>query len=402
LSKLSERDIIKTHLAEGDDLRPDRFPELATLSPAFFFQFTPVPNAPEQPELVFVPAGKAKSLQLEGVLASWNFMWEAAQFRRDVLHLERDKTEIPALVEWINMLPQANIYLMRESKTKYDAYSPLYHLLPKGVLDRHGLPSLRRPLWPVSGGFVWKNKILPADFVQRLSQAFADQIWPYFDSGSGLRAFNSADPLILLSHSLDFWVPHAIAAIEDRLRQFPRVEMEDEKQRRLLAKAKKVQNPDGTIDRPRVGGYLWQGEDEAAEVLADVVKRADRNGQLSSIIDAIRANRVADDFSRCWSYAKEDFERKLYRKRTKTRISFVEIDDTPAVHSPRSEYTETLLWQDFSALLNVKERHIVVCLRSGTTKLGDIAECLGYANHSPISKALATIRKKAEKFLNLN
>jgi len=44
----------------------------------------------------------------------------------------------------------------------------------------------------------------------------------------------------------------------------------------------------------------------------------------------------------------------------------------------------------------------IVCLRNGTMKLGDIAATLGYANHSPISKALSNIRKKAAEFLNLN
>ena len=72
------------------------------------------------------------------------------------------------------------------------------------------------------------------------------------------------------------------------------------------------------------------------------------------------------------------------------------------MHSPRSEYTENLLWQDFSALLDVRERRSTVCLRNGTTKLGDIAAAMGYENHSPISKALARIRKKATEFLNLN
>ena len=186
------------------------------------------------------------------------------------------------------------------------------------------------------------------------------------------------------------------------MRQFPRAEIENEKQRRLLAKAKKIRNPDGTIDRPRMTGYLWQGADEAVEVLDDIVNAADRNGQLRAIIESIRANRVVDDFSSHWSYAKEDFERKLYRNRAKVRVSFVELNDTMAVHSPRSEYTDSLLWQDFSALLDVKERHIIVCLRNGTTKLGDIAKSLGYANHSPISKALVVIRRKAREFLNLN
>jgi hypothetical protein len=98
-------------------------------------------------------------------------------------------------------------------------------------------------------------------------------------------------------------------------------------------------------------------------------------------------------------YAREDFERKLYSKRSKVRVSFVELKDTLPVHGPASEYTDNLLWEDFTASLDRKERHVVVCLRSGTTKLGDIATELGYANHTPISKALARIRKKAARFL---
>jgi hypothetical protein len=83
-------------------------------------------------------------------------------------------------------------------------------------------------------------------------------------------------------------------------------------------------------------------------------------------------------------------------------VSFVEFSDTLPVHSALSEYTDDLLWQDFMSFLDPKERHIVVALRSGTTKLGDIASTLGYANHSPISKALEKIRKKAAALLNLN
>jgi hypothetical protein len=107
-----------------------------------------------------------------------------------------------------------------------------------------------------------------------------------------------------------------------------------------------------------------------------------------------------DDFSSRWSFAREYFERKLYAKSSTFKLSFVELKATEPVHSSRSEYTEGLLWQDFSALLNTRERHIVVCLRSGTTKLGDIAMSPGYANRSPVSKALAQIRKKATAFLN--
>ena len=50
-------------------------------------------------------------------------------------------------------------------------------------------------------------------------------------------------------------------------------------------------------------------------------------------------------------------------------------------------------------MLDKKERHVVVCLLSGITKLGDIASSLGYPNHNAISKALAH-RKKAQELLN--
>ena len=402
MSDLNEQAIIESLLAQGEDLDPDRFPELGTLSSAFIYQFTPVAKQPAPPEIVFLPARNAERLELVGVLTSWNHLWEAAQYRKEVFNQDRFAGSLPEVLGWIERLPEANIYLVAETKNKYDAYAPLLHLLPKHLLDRHGLPALKRPLWPVNAARVWNERILPSDFANRLSRAFAEHVWHYLDSGSSLRAFSSTDPLILLSHSLDFWLPHAITVMEDRMRDFERVDPETPKQRRILARARNHEALDVAFERPRKGGVLWMGEHEAAHATEEIVNAADRAGQLRGLIDAVRSNRVVDDFSPHWSFAREDFERKLYAKRSKVRISFVELKDTLPVHSPRSEYTDNLLWQDFTALLDARERHIVVCLRNGTTKLGDIAASLGYANHSPVSKALARIRKKAAGFLNLD
>jgi hypothetical protein len=117
------------------------------------------------------------------------------------------------------------------------------------------------------------------------------------------------------------------------------------------------------------------------------------------MIDAVRSNRVEEDFSSRWSYAREDFERKLYSKRSKVRVKFVEIECANSVVGPHSDITENLLWQDFMTLLEPKERRIVVCLTRGTTRLSEIASALGYANHSPVSKALAQVRRKARLLL---
>jgi hypothetical protein len=402
LREINKQEIIESHIAQGEELEPWCFPELSTISSAFWYEFIPVAKDPSAPEIIFIPANKTKDNELVAALADWNFMWEAAQYRREVVNQGRFRTDFPELSSWIDSLPEVNIHLVADTKNKYDAYAPLFHLLPKRILDRHGLPALKRPLWPNNGVAWWNENILPCNFTQRLSRAFAEHIWHYFDAGSGIKAFSVTDPLIHLSHSLDYWLPSAIKAIERRMCIFKRVEPETPRQVDLLAKAQKEDFPEVSIERPRMGGNLFMGEDEATEVTQDIVNIADHNGQLRGIIDAIKSNRVVDDFSPCWSYAREDFERKLYSKRSKTRISFVELTDTLPVHSLRTEYTDSLLWQDFCALLDTRERHIVVCLRNGTTKLGDIAASLGYANHSPISKALARIRKKAAKFLNMN
>jgi hypothetical protein len=342
---------MESHIAQGEELEPWCFPELSTLSSAHWYDFIPVAKDPSAPEIIFIPANKTKNNELVAALADWNFMWEAAQYRRDVVNQGRFRTDFPELSSWIDSLPEVNIHLVADTKSKYDAYAPLFHLLPKRILDLHGLPALKRPLWPNNGVAFWNENILPYDFTQRLSRAFAEHIWHYFNTGSGVKAFSATDPLIHLSHSLDYWLPSAIKAMERRMCIFKRVEPETPRQVDFLARAQKEDFPEVSIERPRMGGSLFMGEDEAAEVTQDIVNIADHNGQLRGIIDAVKSNRVVDDFSPCWSYAREDFERKLYSKRSKTRVSFVELTDTLPVHSLRTEYTDNLLWQDFCALL---------------------------------------------------
>ena len=81
-------------------------------------------------------------------------------------------------------------------------------------------------------------------------------------------------------------------------------------------------------------------------------------------------------------------------------MRFVELTDTIPVQSPESEVLGKLVTSDFLALLDSQQREIVVLLSSGYRQ-HEIAEQLGYANHSPISKKLARIRRQAEKYFDL-
>src|SRR5947209_9316957 len=112
MNEFEDQEISESQMARGEDLDPERFPELSTLSSAFFYRFTPVAKAPTVPEIVFVPTNKAKHAELAGLLSTWNFLWEAAQYRRDVFNEDRYATWLPELASWINSLPEANIYLV--------------------------------------------------------------------------------------------------------------------------------------------------------------------------------------------------------------------------------------------------------------------------------------------------
>jgi hypothetical protein len=245
------------------------------------------------------------------------------------------------------------------------------------------------------------RQVLPAWFDARLARAFAAHIWPYLSSGSRIDAFSPDEPIRLLAHNLDYWLGPVTELIQDRLRDYGRPgEMKDPDVAAKLAKARAgLEEPGILVDRPLRGGDLWRGEDDAREATVELVERADANGQLRGILDAVRGTRVEEDFSARWSYAREDFERRLYSKRRKVKIRFVELTDTIPVHGPESEVEGRLLYEDFLALLDAKERQVVVLI-SGVTRVGEVASRLGYANHAPVSKALARIRRKAAAFFD--
>lgn len=376
---------------------PEEFPLLYNLSGSFLYKLLPCPLKVADPEFVYVPMEGQNRMESIGTISGWNMAWEAGQFRTDIC-----TDMLPEDMKWLDKVEDRNIYLLPHfRKNKYSIYSALYHLLPQKVLNRFNIPIIAKGNWPASGLAGNKSENLPADFDERLSKAFAYHIWPLLNSQSGISSFGQNEPLKVLSHNLNYWLPYAYKVAENRLNTYmDRHDYESDELKDIRDREQSRQAP-GIVDirPPLTGGPIWQGEDDAWNATNELVNYADKEGSLRSLIDAIKSHRVEDDFSNIWSFAKEDFERKMFSKRSKFKISFVDLNDTIPVHSGESEVHEKLLWENFIALLDPKEKQIVICLRNGTTKLGEIAQHLGYANHSPISKALDKIQKKAKKYL---
>lgn len=392
----------QSFIQSEEELQPSIFPELGSISPRVFYQFLPIPNqSPDIPEYVYVNRPNHKNdgahLRFTGFVSSWNMTWEAGRQNRGIHH-----EDIPDNLQWLLDI-DADLRLVHKADNhSYDAYAPLYHLLPRKTLEAFGLPFLRRGLWPLLANRHLLDNILPNDFDSRLERALMFHLWPKLNSRGIPSQYSDKDPIKILSHNLDYWMPYIDLVLQQRMQGFGRTVMEDAKQRKVYRKYKNTMPEGVTLKTPLKGGTFWVGEEEAEELTQELINMADQKGDLRAILDAVRSSRIEDDFSERWSYEREDFERKLYAKRNKVKVSFVELDDTIPVHGPLAEVHEKLLWQDFIGLLDKKEKRVVVCLRSGVTKIGEIARTLGYANHSPISKRLSQIQRKAKRFFELS
>jgi hypothetical protein len=268
------------------------------------------------------------------------------------------------------------------------------------VLERHGLPLLLAGQWPFLSDIHQPDRYLPADFDRRLARAWAAVVWGHiFHHKSPMRGFSDSDPIRLLAHNLDYWLPAVTDAIQEELREWP------ESDNGIVAGSVRLE--DGTVfegavrANPRMGGDVWAGEEEASRMVDRTIEAADRHGHLRGILDAVRSSRVEEDFSDHWTTVREDFERKLYHKRLKVKVRFVEMTDSVPVQGPESEVVDRMVFGDFLALLNEKDREVVVLLSSGVTKLTEIAQIMGYSNHSPVSKRLERIRREAAQFFGI-
>jgi hypothetical protein len=384
--------------ASAEHVSPDMYPRLTNLSVGFMKRAIVRPVETTRPEYVTVSLpipdrDDDDTIKKHLAVAEWNLLWEAGQYRRRFF----DDQDLTADLERIADRGDFNIIFVPRTSSRYYEYAPLFHLLSRRTAEHFGLPLLRAGQWPYSMEPFDIGEFLPHDFEDRLARAWAWTVWPHLNSGSSLVAFSDREPIKMLAHTLDFWLPAVTEVIQETLRDFPVTVGEGEL-------PTEIRLTDGSVLEgavpgwPRKGGDLWRGEEEAAEFVEWTVEQADTTGQLRAIMDAVKAHLVEDDFSPRWSYAREDFERKLYRKRNKISVRFVELRDTIPVQGPETEVEGRIVTADFMALLNAREREIVVLLSSGLTSLTDVAKELGYANHSPISKKLAQIRKQAEKF----
>ena len=206
-------------LPEGE-AGPEEFPRLRNISTAFLFNAIVRPVDPEPPSYaVLTELTRPKPAALVAV-AEWNMLWEVAQYRRRFFDLD----ELPPQMAKIADLGDINVVFVPRTRSRFHEYAPLLHLLPRRVLARFGLPLLRGGQWPFMADYAGVDDFLPVAFERRPERAWAATVWPHLMSVSTLSAFSDNDPLRLLAHNLDFWIPAVTEMMQARLSEHPEID----------------------------------------------------------------------------------------------------------------------------------------------------------------------------------
>ena len=279
-------------------------------------------------------------------------------------------------------------------------------LLPDDVLAKAGLERRRSMM-----GLMYVHHDLPADYAVRARAAFANYIWtrlcPLARLSEG--AFSARSPLRLLAGDTPYWAHRLYRlALARRDEFFEPTTHEDESWKpldelrsKILADVPEDERHLFEVKRPLMGGDVWDefDADEREEVIQCAI---DGDGVLESlepVVELLHRHRTHDDFSAIHSWIKEDFERSFYSKRAKLKVDLVEtIDDAPAYTLEPNEPYECVLFRDVIAVLDQKERRLVVALRSGKNA-STIAREAGLRGHASVSRRIAALKAKVARLL---
>jgi len=380
--------------AQAEIVQPDRW-DLGPLE-LVFLSDAPAPAADRPPY---------SHLLNSYAISQWN-QGASAGFARDGEALEILKAQIPSLERRKN----PNIIMVPERAdglTELDVM--LASLLPDSALAKWKLPRLRASM----GLMLVGHHELDSNFAARTRAAFSDLIWHKLSPQSRSRraAFSANSSLRILAGDPTFWMHRlyrlCLAWREDFFTEVDEAAEPGWKPLEILRQNFFESIPEEDrekfkVRRPLRGGELWDENDEVdrSEVLDAAISGGGTLESLDPVVEVLNTHRCHDDFAARHSWIKEDFERSFYSKRAKLKVDLVEtIDDAPVWGSLDNEGYEHALFRDVLSFLDVREKRLVLALRSGRT-VSDIASTQGLSGHASISRKIKALKQKVRRLIN--
>ena len=248
---------------------------------------------------------------------------------------------------------------------RFRGHEPLmmFYLLPEEIVARTELTGFPRDPYIVLDDSKWRE-VYESDYFQlALSDTWAWLIWEHLGVRGGMEKYSGYDPFWRLAHAYTMWMQvfRVMGLTAERYFDF-----EPGYGLRYLSHEETVEQ----YVVPMVGYYLKRSNfSEWREVVTELRCHEDYDSRKSSI--------------------KIDFHRKWYHTRAKVKVlDFIQAEE-PSYY-PFEKIDSRLDVERFTSRLDEKNQKIVKLLLAGYTQV-EIAQMLGFANHSGVCKRIKKI-----------
>lgn len=263
-------------------------------------------------------------------------------------------------------------------------YLPLVYLLPPDLIERcPTLYALPRCLSEIAASDEMMDTITGDAFLKEIMDAAASLAFPHFGFGGWKEHYTGYSPVWRLSYALPIWTD-------------------------LIKKETGwgVQ----ALFRMKPGKQIpFADPEHIRELFGKVVKRAVEEQGWQPILDVVREMPCDEDFEQWQTNVRIDFQRKWYHTRSKNvqTVSLEEMmesdEDGSIFYIPdATQNVEAyVIAKDFAerflATLSKKDRQIVQLRQDGYSYV-EIADKLGYKNHSGVIKRIEVVKKRFKEY----
>lgn len=265
-------------------------------------------------------------------------------------------------------------------------YLPLVYLLPPDlILQCPTLRTLPRCLSEIAASNEMMDLITGDAFLKEIMDAAASLAFPHFGFGGWKEHYTGYSPVWRLSYSLPVW-------------------------------AKRIEQETGwglqALFRMKPGTQIPFPDDERVQALfGKVVKRAIEEQGWQPILDVVREMPCDEDFEPWQTNVRIDFLRKWYHTRSKkvqtvSLEELIEADEDGSIFyipDATQNVEAYVIAKDFVerflAMLSEKDRQIVLLRQDGYSYM-EIADRMGYKNHSGVIKRIEAVKKKLKEYQN--
>lgn len=272
-------------------------------------------------------------------------------------------------------------------KLPYDShirYLPLVYMLPLDLLSRCPmLCKLPRSMGALNASPEWAEVIQSAAFLNEVMDAVASLAFPHFGFGGWKEHYTGYFPAWRLSYALPLWTKGV------------------ERVRGWGLQALFALPPDYEIP-------FFDPEDVKA-VMAEVVQQTIEEQGWGPMLNVVWEMPCDEDYEPWDTNARKDFLRKWYHTRSK-RVQTVsleelmEADEDGSIFylpNPTQNVEDYVIAKDFAerflATLSERDRQITL-LRQDGYSYAEIADRLGYKNHSGVIKRMEAVKKKFKEY----